>query len=67
MCDAECVPEYDVSVDEVFGWVRFDPCGNALGGVARCLRDVAACRVQLIVIIYSDGQYSHPIVSMALK
>jgi hypothetical protein len=52
MRDAEGVPEYDIGVVEVFVWVGFDPGRDALGGFAGGLGDVAACWVELCVVVY---------------
>ena len=52
MRDAEGVPEDDVGVNEVGGGVGFDPGGDALGGGAGGLRDVAARGVELCVVVW---------------
>lgn len=51
--EAECVPQHDIGVFEVGGWVRRDPGGYALRGLARGLRDVAAGGVDLGVVVCS--------------
>ena len=52
MRDSECVPQHDVGVVEVLVGVGFDPGGYALGWLARCLRNVTACWVELCVVVY---------------
>lgn len=52
MRDSECVPQYDIGVVEVLVGVGFDPGGYALGWLARCLRNVTACWVELCVVVY---------------
>jgi hypothetical protein len=52
MCDTKGVPEDDVGVLEIFVWVGFDPGGDALRGFAGGLGDVAACWVELRVVVY---------------
>ena len=52
MRDAECVPEDDIGVYEVLCRVGFDPGGDTLGGFARGLWDVAACGVDLAVVVF---------------
>ena len=48
---AESVPEDDVSVGNGSGGVGSDPGGKASGGLAGSLRDMAAGRVGLGVIV----------------
>jgi len=55
MRDAECVPQHDIGVVEVLVGVGFDPGGYALGWLARCLRNVTACWVELCVIVYDKS------------
>lgn len=50
--EAERVPEDDVGVLQVRGRVGRDPGWDALGGVAGGLRHVAACWVELGVVVY---------------
>jgi hypothetical protein len=49
--EAEGVPEHYVGVFQVRGWVGCDPGWDALGWVAGGLRHVAACWVELGVVV----------------
>ena len=51
MRQTESVPQHDVLVVEVCVRVRGDPGGDALGGFARGLGDVAAGGVELAVFV----------------
>ena len=48
----EGVPQHDVLVVEVCVWVRGDPGGDALGGLAGGLGDVATGGVKLAVFVW---------------
>lgn len=48
---AESMPEDDVSVGNGSGGVGSDPGGKASGGLAGSLRDMAAGRVDLGVVV----------------
>ena len=49
--EAESVPQHDVFVVEIGGGVGGDPGWEALGGFAGGLWDVAACGVELGVVV----------------
>jgi hypothetical protein len=49
------VPQHDVLVVEVCVGVRGDPGGDALGGLAGGLGDVAAGGVELAVFVWEGG------------
>lgn len=51
MRNAKCVPEYNVFVRDVNGWIRSNPFREALGWFAGGLWDVAAGRVELVVFV----------------
>ena len=51
MREAESVPQHDVFVVEIGGGVGGDPGWEALGGFAGGLWDVAACGVELGVVV----------------
>lgn len=55
MCQSEGVPQHDILVVEVCVWVRGDPGGDALGGLAGGLGDVAAGGVELAVFVWRVG------------
>ena len=55
MRQSEGVPQHDVFVVEVCVWVRGDPGGDALGGLAGGLGDVAAGGVELAVFVWRVG------------
>lgn len=48
------VPEYDVGVVETSLWISGDPSWDALGWLARCLRYVTACWMDLLVIVWES-------------
>ena len=52
VCESEGVPQHDVLVVEVCVWVRGDPGGDALGGLAGGLGDVATGGVKLAVFVW---------------
>ena len=52
---SEGVPQHDVLIVEVCVWVRGDPGGDALGGLAGGLGDVAAGGVELAVFVWRVG------------
>jgi len=49
------VPQHDVLVVEVCVWVCGDPGGDALGGLAGGLGDVAAGGVELVVFVWMEA------------
>jgi hypothetical protein len=49
MCDAEGMPEDDISIRDGLGRVRSDPCREALRRFTRGLRDVATGGVNLVI------------------
>ena len=55
MRQAKSVPQHDVLVVEVCVWVCGDPGGDALGGLAGGLGDVAAGGVELAVFVWRPG------------
>lgn len=52
MRDAKCVPEYNISILNVFVRVLRDPVGETLRGLSRCLGDMAASGVDLVVLVW---------------
>jgi hypothetical protein len=58
MCDAECVPEDYISIFNT-GIAISNPFWDPFGRLARCLRDMAACRMDLLIVIYKSVSLSH--------
>lgn len=54
MCQAEGVPEHDVFIVEVCGWVGGDPGWDALRGLAGGLGHVAAGGVELGIVVWRE-------------
>jgi hypothetical protein len=53
MCDAKCVPENYVGIVNIGIAVGY-PFWNSFRGFARCLGDMAARRVDLLIVIYNS-------------
>ena len=58
MRDAKSMPEHDICILDAFVTVLLDPFRESQRRLPRGLGDVAACRVELVVLVWGRGSVS---------